>query len=778
MKELLTEFLATILNEVGKKRISTSVEDQPPGTVEPTAGGRFRAKQVGTNKVLYWGDKEMALAWARGQKDATGDDGYTVGGQERDADIGSNIPKDLWRKGKEASQLQYDLPRTKQPSEVTSADTDAARRVYPGARSVSVLDTIQEEEIAVIMKELGIPTGEGEVLPADLGAMEPAYNTQSLEGHYSDDNYYERMRSEGHVVRTPQFKMSPEMINELQKRGFPAKYIQLIERSMNVQATGEDPRFSDMIEGVGAGGNASQFGELMSMAMVAMSPDRREEFATMIKQEILESKLFFLKDQFGASKFKELQANPKALTKALKGIGPVADGEWVDSAIGHSAAFDSYMDEMYGEGRWKLEGAAWDRKFDIEQLGLDYANKGFSTDAVFRVQPLTEQGTSEGPAQAVRASLKKDEKVMLFNGGVGEIKNLVRTSYLPPVKRKLYRTLENLYSLLNSKKSEKEKKTALAAVKRLLKIDGDLSYSKAEKLIREEMNRIDVDARESAPPHVRDVLDRVENFSVTQKNSAMEMATDIARDTSLPTNNEDISTALQAAAELHKLKGWSIKDLDAAYKLVKSCSSAKDVEQCIGDKVGRAKDRLSKIGTMAGAVAEQLNKKYKKSFSDHIALAVNLGSDYLGLFSRENPEMLASLMGVLKEKFPMSVVMGGGEMMIINGTHIGARTLQTMFGVQSYDDLQLGLKLIDVDGEVMLAYEAAGGSGEVIIIGVVDCRQKGSGYAAVGFEIKCSDQFVLEAAKSNSENGTTSGANAQTIERIEGRINKRNSKSK
>jgi hypothetical protein len=157
MKELLTEFLATILKEAGKKRISTSVEDQPPGTVEPTAGGRFRAKQVGTNKVLYWGDKEMALAWARGQKDATGDDG-----DYRDADIGSNIPKDLWRKGKEASTLGLGATGT------TSVIGSTSRATYGRDGSGALLQG--EESSAQQALDNGYVKGESWVAPGNPGS--------------------------------------------------------------------------------------------------------------------------------------------------------------------------------------------------------------------------------------------------------------------------------------------------------------------------------------------------------------------------------------------------------------------------------------------------------------------------------------------------------------------------------------------------------------------------------------------------------------------------------
>lgn len=663
---------------------------------------------------------------------------------------------------------------TKRSGKTSPSDIDAARRTYPEARDVSVIDTMQDDEITKVMEQLGIPTGEGEALPADLEDMQKGYGAQGLDGHYGDDQYYQRMIDAGRGVRNPRFKLSGEMAKELERRGFPAKYIQLIERAMNVQAEGEEPRFSDMISGVGAGQNSSQFGEIMSMAMVAMPLERRGEFASMMKQQIQESKLAFLRQTLGEKEFKRLQQDPKALAKAVKAVQTVATSEWIDAAVGHASAFDSYMNEMYGEGQWKLEGTAWDRKSDIEQLGLDYANKGFSTDAMFRVQPLDTEGNPTGPAKAVRASLKKDEKVMLFNGGVGEIKNLVRTSYLPPVKRRLYGTLERLGSLLDPKKSKTERETALIAIKKLLKSEGNLSYDRVKKLMNEQLARIDAEARESAPPHVRDVLDRVGKFTENQKSSALNMAERIARDAKLATSGRGFTDAVESAAEEHKSKGWSKDELAKTYKLVKKCANAKVFEQCMVENLGSTKaDRISKICTMAGAVAAQMDKKHKSSFNSHLALARDLGREYIALFDRENPEMVASLMGVLKEKFPMGVVMGGGEMMIINGTHVGARTLQTMFGVESYDELQLGLKLLDVDGEIMLVYEGTGNNARTVVIGAVDCRQKGSGYAPIGFEIKCSDEFVLEAAQSNEKNGTVSEPNAEAIRRISGRIGKR-----
>jgi hypothetical protein len=446
---------------------------------------------------------------------------------------------------------------------------------------------------------------------------------------------------------------------------------------------------------------------------------------------------------------------------------------WIDAAASHAAAFDTHMNERYGEGAWRFEGAAWDRKQDIEQLGLDYANKGFSTDVLLRVQPLDERGNPKGSAQAQRASLKKDEKVMLFNGGLGEVKSLVRQGYLTEQDRTKYSVMQRLQGFLSAKRSKEERNLALKLARRVFNDDA-LTYSSAERRLHSALSSLDERARENAPPRVRDVLDRVGTFTNDQKNSGVDMATAITREPK-PTPRA-VTEMVRRAAAAFKNNEWGEKELATAYEAVQSCRRAKDIEDCIKDTVGSTAKDVSKACTLAAAVASQTNggsgKTFGKQLSNHLDIAAKLGNDYLGLFSRENPEMLAGLMGVLKEKFPIGVVMGGAEMMVINGVHIGTDTLVTMFGVKNYEDLEINLKLLTVDGQTMLAYQAEGSS-DPVIIGAVLARQKGRGYNPVGFEIKCTDEFVHAAAVANKENGHTSAKNDAAIERIGGRIGKR-----
>jgi len=735
MKELLLEFFDSILNESETKYRAVSKET---GRIVPFKSQKSMqtAIEAGTHTPVDKVTAKKAPAKKAPAKKAP-------------------AKKAPAKKAPAKKPAPKKIDQTKRPSGATPKDVEAARSVYPEATSVSVVDEISEKEIADVSEEIGIESGESDA-PADMRERSTSYDKKSLTGHYGDDEYYARAAKKppqglGLKVRNPRFKMPAKFVKALRDRGFPPQYIQLIERSLNVERKGDSPKFSDMLAGVGAGQNQSQFGEITSMAMISTPPEMREELATLLKETI------------GSKKTRQIE--------------PLADPKWIDAALDHAAAFDTHMNERYGEGGWRFEGAAWDRKQDIEDLGLDYANKGFSTDILLRVQPLDERGNPKGSAQAQRASLKKDEKVMLFNGGIGEVKSLVRQGYLTEQDRNKYNVLQRVQGMLGAKKSKEERELALKLARKIFK-DDTLTYSSAERRLYNVINSLDERARENAPPHVRDVLDRVGTFADDQKNSGVGMATAITQDASLPKPASRAANELvQRAAEAFKNNEWGEEELADAYAAVQSCKRAKDMEQCIGEQIGsNAKDRISKTCTLAAAVASQATgasgKKFGKKLSQHLDIATKLGNDYLGLFSRENPEMLAGLMGVLKEKFPIGVVMGGAEMMVINGVHIGANTLVKMFGVENYEDLEVNLKLLTVDGQTMLVYQAEGAT-EPIIIGAVDARQKGRGYASVGFEIKCTDEFVHAAAVANKENGHTSAKNDAAIERIGGRMGKR-----
>ena len=145
----------------------------------------------------------------------------------------------------------------------------------------------------------------------------------------------------------------------------------------------------------------------------------------------------------------------------------------------------------------------------------------------------------------------------------------------------------------------------------------------------------------------------------------------------------------------------------------------------------------------------------------------------------ESEELMGGLMQKLADAFPMKTCMQGEEFMCIDGMKVTQKTLQTVFGVSSYDELQKGMKLKRLpNGETILVYGAKGKNGKDIPIGVVGARQKGKGYeGTVGFEISCSDDFALAVAEANKKNGDVSESNEKARQSIGRRVATRKAKT-
>jgi hypothetical protein len=639
-------------------------------------------------------------------------------------------------------ELRKDVPVSQ---EVSSADYLAVQGVFPEVREISVIDEIDHDTIQQIIDKLGIELGDTSLSPG-MQSLEEGYEDRTLDGEYSDGAYYKRMRESGLSVREPLYQVPYYIREVLLSSGFPTQYIQLIERSLNTERRGDEPKFTDMIPGVGAGQNQSQFGEIMSMAMIALPTNLREEFT---------------------SKLTDIIGTESQQKKGL--MRPVATRSWITSAVGHAESFDTHMNELYGEDMWRLEACAWDRKTDIEAIGLEYKNKGFSTDVILRVQPLNEGGSLKGLAKAQRTSLKKDENVMLFNGGIGEIKTLIRQGYLTEKETTVYNILSKISLMFNSKISEERER----GVRMMNQLYGqNFTVSNAKKKVIAVRNKLDNKARENLPERIRDVLDRVENFSDTQKNSSVQMMASVFEDQSIIDTDEDnLKSAINREFGSPVDRNFAKKCWTTLVSCKKDNVGVSDLESCMKKKMGMsASDRVSKMGTFIGKVATQLDSnKYSESINNHLNLAVELGNDYLSLFSTEYPEILGGLMGVLAEKFPLNVVMSGTEFMIINGVHIGSDTMKSMFSVESYEEINLGLKILLINGEPMLVYQAQGGE-DPVPIGTVVARQRGRGYSSIAFEIKCADEFVLRAADANKENGHSSKSNDEALDRIGKRL--------
>ena len=594
----------------------------------------------------------------------------------------------------------------------------------------------------------------GEKTPDDMRELTPEYSKQDMADGYSDDDYYSTSnggRKHSSLVRKAPYKVDSDARTQLQNAGFPEKYIKFLERCINTQVKGKKPPVTELIKQGGAGQIQSQFGEVMAMAFMAMrDPQQRRQLADIMNAEIQKSA-----QEFGGGK-----------------QSPIATKDWVEASLTHAEAFDSAMDEKYGKGQWRFEGAAWDIKGDIEALGLDYKNKGFSTDVMLRVQPL-KNGKPNGPARAQKNSLKKDENIFFFNGSINEVNNFV-LNYLDETERKRVRGYESIATKAGaSNKNPEDRAAALAAAERITGLKG----AKAVAALKQMSSDIRTKAFDSAPQHVKDAVSKVRNFGAAQTASAEKL---------IKTSNTNIKNANNVIDNAKNIDGGDKDFAKFSYKAVKDCkaSGTKDITTCIRQKLSAAgedttDDRVCKVAVLASKVAIAAgDTAAEKALSKHYNLAVEAGNALMTVLP-DSPELMGGLMQKLADAFPMKTCMEGEEFMCIDGMKVTQKTLQTVFGVASYDELQKGMKLKRLpNGETILVYGAKDKNGKDIPIGVVGARQKGKGYeGTVGFEISCSDDFALAIAEANNKNGDTSTSNEKARQSIGKRVGGREAKA-
>jgi hypothetical protein len=646
----------------------------------------------------------------------------------------------------------------KKPTKAAPEPTKRSETNNPHKKNGDEGETIKElstEEVDSILDKF---VNSGEATPAEMRDLKEGYSDQDMAPGYSDDDFYSEenkasLSKQKVKIRQEPYKIDNSTRQQLKQAGFPEKYIKFLERCINTQVNGKKPSVTELIKQGGAGQIQSQFGEVMAMAFMSIKdPQMRRKFADIINSEIEKS-------------VEEFSSPKKASSIATK--------EWVEASLTHAEAFDSAMDEKYGKGQWRFEGAAWDIKGDIEALGLDYKNKGFSTDVMLRVQPLDKNGNPTGPAIAQKNSLKKDENIFFFNGSINEVNNFV-LNFVDASERKRVKGYEAIVTKAGaSNKNAEERKAAIEVAERITGLKG----AKAVAALKQMATDIRDKAFKKAPKKVQDAVSKVRNFGPAQTASAEKLIK--GANTEVENPNDVIDNA----------KNIDSGDKDFAkfaYKIVKDCkaSGTKDITTCIRQKLSAAgekttDDRVCKVAVMATKVAAAAgDKAAEKALNKHYNLAIEAGNALMEVLP-ESEELMGGLLQKLADAFPMKTVMQGEEFMCIDGMKVTQKTLQSVFGVSSYDELQKGMKLKRLpNGETILVYGAKGKNGKDIPIGVVGARQKGKGYeGTVGFEISCSDDFALAIAEANRQNGDESESNEKARQSIGKRVNNRNAKA-
>ena len=665
--------------------------------------------------------------------------------------VGKTIAPSGFRKTPDMEKKPTKAAPKEEPKQTKRSETNNPHKKN-GDEGQTILEVKPEELDSILEKYVNT----GEATPDDMREVTPEYSNQDMAEGYADEDFYSDehkaiLQKQKIKVRTEPYRMDDTSKQNLRDAGFPEKYIKFLERCINTQVNGKKPAVTELIKQGGAGQIQSQFGEVMAMAFMSIrDPNVRRQMADVLNSEIAKSA-----QEFGGGK-----------------ASPIATKDWVEASLTHAEAFDSAMDEKYGKGQWRFEGAAWDIKGDIEALGLDYKNKGFSTDVMLRVQPL-KNGKPNGPARAQKNSLKKDENIFFFNGSINEVNNFV-LNFLDEKERKRVKGYEAIVTKAGaSNKNKEDRAAALAAAERITGLKG----TKAIAALKQLAGDIRTKAFDSAPPNVQQAVSKVRNFGAAQTKSAEGL---------IKTANTNIRNANSVIDNAKNIDGGDKDFAKFAYKTVKDCkaSGTKDITTCIRQKLSAAgedttDDRVCKVAVLASKVAIAAgDTKAEKALSKHYSLAVEAGNALMNVLP-ESEQLMGGLMQKLADAFPMKTCMQGEEFMCIDGMKVTQKTLQTVFGVANYEELQKGMKLKRLpNGETILVYGAKTKDGKDIPIGVVGARQKGKGYeGTVGFEISCSDDFALAIAEANRKNGDASTSNEKARQSIGKRVNNRAAKA-
>ena len=495
-----------------------------------------------------------------------------------------------------------------------------------------------------------------------------------------------------------QIDMSEAIAGVEQPHGFPEKYVEVLERMINTEGL-SDPKkdsVSNFIDGAGAGMISSQAGEILTMMVTSIPDDAQAQaFADNIGEVL-----------------------------AKQSGNQILDKSWVKAAMENRASTMDHVKATYGPDA-KISSGCWDLESEVEAMGLpDYKkNKGYSTDAYFTVEtPNYPDGDL-----LLEVSLKKDAKVMFYNGGTGDI--LKPKCVSGPGDPKGCAAMGWGLSEEDFEDVEHDGVT----------LDGD-SYNPAE--FQRAQNRVYREniAALTDPKEMRQSIKAALAKAAAYESGESKRKTDVNdRDDLISTlNNKTFKslsptppeiTADNLATEGPKLMkailGTYEDQFDESGNKVKSSPSF-------------ATDRMNKIAMLIGKNGKKSREVYDRMSDEHVQYQQNLAKGLL-----MNPKLRNGLMGILRDEFPIKAAATGEEIMSIGDMVLDRKTCQKLFGTANFNDIKERLSIEEDDkGNPIITYSAQG-DGDPIPLANVDIRQKGKGYSGYpSFNMKVHPGFA------------------------------------
>ena len=392
----------------------------------------------------------------------------------------------------------------------------------------------------------------------------------------------------------------------------------------------------------------------------------------------------------------------------------ILDKSWVKAAMENRSSTMNHVRATYGPDA-KITSGCWDLESEVEAMGLDNytENKGYSTDAYFTVDSPNYPDAD----LLLEVSLKKDAKVMFYNGGTGDILKPKCESLKPRspkgcaamgwgMNEEDFEDVEHDGVTLNGQ----DYNPAEFQRSQNLVYRDNMSVLADSKKIKKSLSQMDKASRDDL---IRALNDKTFKSDV-----------EITED-----NLDELGPKL-----IQNIMGNYENQFDDNGNKIKSDPSY-------------ATDRLNKVAMLVSKSGDgDMREVFDRMNQEHKDFQQNLAKGLL-----MNNKLRSGLMGILRDEFPIKAAATGEEIMSIGDMVLDRKTCQDLFGTANFNDIKERLSISeDKNGNPIIVYSAQG-SGEPIPLANVDIRQKGIGYSGFpSFNLKVHPGFGKTLKESQS----------------------------
>ena len=639
-----------------------------------TKSGKFAARSKETNKLVYFDTAEA-------QKDAV--------------DAGTHTdPEDKTKTNEPiagASMFDKDYAKDR-----VSSTTSSKKKEQPAA---SKDEPVVSDNGPVVTKEISADEDPHTEKGAKEINSEKFNSKQFTQSEITQEQAFQNVETAFPKIKKHDYQY-PNGSDEYLKNVMHPAAFEAMDTLIKLSKGGDFvPPISMITNQYGAGKISAQMNELCMQAVMAF-PNTDEGIAN--RNAFIES----------------LRENNKTISKS--GQKPILDDTWIDEFAGASDAFNGALDRQYGKGNWKAVGTTWDVRSQNEDRGINYDDKGFSTDINIQIE-------ANGKKENVEISCKKDWKIFLLNAGLGDASNWYYT--LGPEKEK--RAIDLMQKAAAKIKLSKEEVSELKELSKQALTKAPVSnkslqanqYKSAQKgaqvidaIETKELNRIykqwvqgDYDGGVDKKGKVKSVNDP--EFTANAIKAHIKAGIG---------NEEAFHT------EMKKL----IPDYKATDKYYKKAVV------CINNMLAQTK-------TDDDAMAWHTSHMgITKKFVQNAAQTLVKDKEYRKMLLRK-----------LQESIPIKTLTEGVETMQIDSMYITKEHMGSLFGTNDWKDIRQYLDVQVINGEGVLTYKAKGKiPTKPISIAKIGIREKGTGYDGnPALEVKPSVQFEAEMRRITKE---------------------------